>query len=153
MCTALCLGDCGEVGGLCVLHFGCVNWDTVVDNWNSVVAGMGRGIVSWGSNVAVIGCGVSCKVFGLGVLDLGGIDWDAVVDLDGRASVGPWGSVMLTGPEGALMEMVKGTSLGMSVSVSDLGSCYFGCVVWHSMSGVSMGPWGGIGQRGRHMGI
>lgn len=151
--AALGFSDGCEMSGLGVLDFGCVDWNTVVDDWDSVVTAMSWSIVDWSNNMSVAGGGVCGKVFGLSVLDLGRIDWDTVVDLDGRCSMSPWGCVGLASPEGSLMKVVQSTSLGMSMSVSDLGGGYFGCIMGHSMSGNSMSPWGGIGQRRGHMGV
>lgn len=154
MSTALGFSNSREMGGLGVLHLGCVDWDSIVDDWDSVVSGMmGWCVVGWGCNVTVVGGGVSGKVLGLGVLDFGGIDWDSIVDVDGRSGMGPWGSVGVTSPEGSLVQMVESTSLGVSMGVSDLGGGYFGCVMRHSMSSDSMRPRNGIGQRAGHMGI
>lgn len=149
--TALGLSDGSKVGGLGVLHLGCVDWDAVVDDWDGIVTGMGLSVVRWGDTV--VGSGMSGKVSCLGVLDLRCVDWDAVVDLDGRRSMSPRGCVRLAGPQGSLVQMVQGTGFGVCVSVGDLGGGYFGCVVGHSVRGDSMGPGCGVRQRGGYMGV
>lgn len=151
MSTAGGLSDGGKVSSLSVLDLGGVDWDSIVDHWDGIVAGVvGRGVVSWAS---VVGGSVSGKVGGLSVLDLGGIYGHSVVDLDGGSSMSPWGSVRLAGPQGSLMQMVEGTGFGVSVSVGDLSSGYFGGVMGHTVSGDSVGPWGGVGHWGGHMGV
>lgn len=73
-----------QMGGLGVLHFGGIDWDSVVDDWDVLSSMPGSGSVpSWGGVPSgngnwgwVSGAGGSMggKVLGLGVLDFGGVD-------------------------------------------------------------------------------
>lgn len=89
--TALCFSDSGEMGGLGVLYFGRIDWDSVVDDWNGMsVMSWGSMMVGWGSGVVngcdgngVVGSSVSSEVSGFSVLYFGCVDWNSVVDLNG----------------------------------------------------------------------
>jgi hypothetical protein len=143
------LSNGGKVSGLGVLHFGCVDWHSIVDAGHMVVVVMFVVVlvvfilmVFWGGVVA--SGGQFCHMGSTGMLNLFGVDWDAV--LDGGVVVTVFAIVLLV-----LMVMIvvvmfvmvlvvvtgvvvsMGGGNGVSSSVGSLGQLDFGCVDWDAV--------------------
>lgn len=98
------LREGGIVGGLGVLHFGCVDGHSIVDHRHMVTTVWGNG----SDGMTGTGSGVSGKVRGLGVLHLGRLN-------------------------GSTMSMGHLTQcLGMGGIVFGLGSLHIGCIDGHT---------------------
>lgn len=153
--TALGFSDGSKVSGLGVLHFGCVYWDTVVDDRNRSVVSDGSMMVGRGGRCVmvdgctVVGSSVGSEMGGFGVLDFGCVYWNSVVDLNGCG-----GSPVVTPVCGSLVQMMMtGQSLSVSGEVGNLGGMYFGRIVRDTVGGNTMRPWSSMGQWSRNMGI
>lgn len=100
------LGESGKVGGLGVLHFGCIDGHSVVDH-RHMVATVGNGSDGMTGTSGSVGS----EVGGLGVLNLGSLD----------------GSTM------GVSHLTQ--SLGMGSIVFSLSGLHVGCIDWHATMG------------------